>query len=576
MSEQMPPVFTPVVDPKILVIIVNWNKIDMLDPLLASLPQQQGRYSFDVLVVDNASTDGSQEMVRAKYPQVMMIENPTNIGGTGGFNTGMRWGLESQRDYDFLWLLDNDVILHPHALDGLMDAIETLPHTGLAGSTILIMDDNELVQEAGSDINWHRGTLMSRGIGRFDALEPGGLWEVDYCAACSLLARVKAIREIGIWDPAYFLYWDDIDWGIRFNRAGWRVVSTTASQVEHANFNVRRARQGLSSFYLCVRNPLYCLQRYSIRRWWQPLMLFRLFTGFMRFASNLSSIGYKAKAAACRRGLRDFLDMRYGAPPEDLCKGIKDNAEEWHTELPEKIRNKSFRKILLLSADTPDFTLEIEKKLHEMFPDTKTTILVFSEANSFGNLPNVKHLFLKSFSRRLRVSLSALTYDAVAVAHSESRLIAERLAPRLFVFNHDLTFYTAGRSWLRIIGRICMRPVIWLVALWMTISTIITHRPTDVNYHTFYPFVRPTNTFAAGEVWEKWKPARKHNLLYRLCRLIVGIITLPLVLAWMIIPLFLMPFFNMIERRLGKTQKTEKQPRPVAYVPNVKEQEKKP
>ncbi len=557
--------------PKVLVIIVNWNKKTMLEQLLTMLPDSTRNYDVDVLVVDNASTDGSQQMVREKFPNVRLLEHTKNIGGTGGFNAGMRWGMEAaDRDYDFFWLLDNDVTLFPDSLSGLMTAIEALPHTAVAGSAILIMDKPDMVQECGSDINWRRGTLMSRGVGPFDKLEPNAIWQVDYVAACSLLVRTLAIREVGIWDPAYFLYWDDIDFGLRFNRAGWRVVSTTASRVCHASYNDRRAQQGINNFYLCVRNPLYCLHRFTVGKWWQPLMLFRLFSGFLRTANNYASTGDYRKAEACRRGIRDFMEMRFGAPPDDLCKNIEDDSKFWHTTLPADVDPANIRKIMLLSDDTPELTISIEKRLEELFPGVAVTIFVFSELCSFPpDKTNIAHIYLNTFPRRLRVHIAALSYDAVAVVHSASHLFAEKLAPRLFVFREDLTFFTARRSALRVLRRILERPVIWAQALRLTLATLIVHRPAKVDYFTFYPYTRPIYTCQPGEDWAAWKPAARRGLLYRTLRAIGAIICLPFAILWMLIPLLMMPVIGAIDRRDGKGR-SPKRLQPTAYTPNVK------
>ena len=109
--------------PKILAIVVNWNKRAALETMLGSL-RASTALEFDTVVVDNASTDDSVAMVREKFPWTEIIENPENLGGTGGFNRGMRYGLNHPKQYDFLWLLDNDVLVHPGALEGLLAAMK--------------------------------------------------------------------------------------------------------------------------------------------------------------------------------------------------------------------------------------------------------------------------------------------------------------------------------------------------------------------------------------------------------------------------------------------------------------------
>src|SRR5688572_22811744 len=196
----------------------------MLSSLEASGPRE-----FDAVLVDNASTDNSVAMVREKYPWIHIIENKENLGGTGGFNCGMVYGLRHPNNYDFLWLLDNDVYIHPGAFRALLQPMVDEPGIGMIGSTILLMDDPTQVQEAGVRIVWNTGAFERNGAGEVAALPPNTLLESDFVPACSCLVRAQAVKELGVWDPAYFLLWDDIEWGVRFVRAGWRVVATTDS-----------------------------------------------------------------------------------------------------------------------------------------------------------------------------------------------------------------------------------------------------------------------------------------------------------------------------------------------------------
>jgi GT2 family glycosyltransferase len=98
--------------PSILMIIVTWNRKDYVLDLLNSLRNlDYPSSSIETVVVDNASQDGTVEAIREQFPQVHLICNPENIGGTGGFNTGLKWAFEQpEGKYQYLWLLDNDVL----------------------------------------------------------------------------------------------------------------------------------------------------------------------------------------------------------------------------------------------------------------------------------------------------------------------------------------------------------------------------------------------------------------------------------------------------------------------------------
>ena len=118
----------------ILIIIVTWNKKDYVIDLLNSLsaitfPGDQ----LDILVIDNASNDGTVEALESQFDDIQIIRNAENIGGTGGFNTGLAWAFEqAESRYDYLWLLDNDVVVHQNALTELVALLDKDPDIAIA------------------------------------------------------------------------------------------------------------------------------------------------------------------------------------------------------------------------------------------------------------------------------------------------------------------------------------------------------------------------------------------------------------------------------------------------------------
>lgn len=244
--------------PTICAIILNWNKKDWLESLLYSLlesahyPPPHFVQVLDIVVVDNASTDQSVDLIKQKFPFVKIIENSFNLGGSGGYNTGLKYALK--QEYDFVWLLDNDVKVMPGALDGLLEAMESDPHIGLVGSKILHYDNEQLISEVGALINHFTIYPIPQLADKIDDHKTLVL-DVDYVAACSVLARIKHVRTVGILDDKYFLMWDDMEWGVRFRKAGLRVVATTKSAVVHPGFSERNINP--SFVYYASRNHLY-------------------------------------------------------------------------------------------------------------------------------------------------------------------------------------------------------------------------------------------------------------------------------------------------------------------------------
>jgi GT2 family glycosyltransferase len=146
----------------ILIIIVTWNKKDYVLQLLASLDGlDYPRDKLDVVVVDNASNDGTVEALREQYPNINLICNSENIGGTGGFNTGLQWAFQQPEEkYDYLWLLDNDVVVHRQALNELVSILDENPDVGVAGSTMMQLDYPWRINEMGGFFNTDNGQLF--------------------------------------------------------------------------------------------------------------------------------------------------------------------------------------------------------------------------------------------------------------------------------------------------------------------------------------------------------------------------------------------------------------------------------
>lgn len=241
--------------PQILIIIVSWNKKPYVLDLLASLAMQDyPTTALDVLVIDNASTDGTVEAITTQFPQVKLLCNQENLGGTGGFNTGLQWAFAQPTDrYQYLWLLDNDVLVHRQALSELVALLEAKPDVAVAGATMMQLDYPWRINEMGAFLDQQRGTLIL-----YRHLEPILSWQgvplqdlltrdpdlskrlmhcrpfmdVDYVAAASLLIRTKVAKEAGAWRD-YFIHYDDVEWCLRIAKMGHRILVSAKSLIWH-------------------------------------------------------------------------------------------------------------------------------------------------------------------------------------------------------------------------------------------------------------------------------------------------------------------------------------------------------
>jgi len=250
------------IEPCVAILVLNWNKKEFVINLLHTLTSIN--YSnYDIIVVDNASTDGSVEAIQ-KFSHVNLIVNESNIGGTGGFNTGMKYVLE-KKQHNYIWLLDNDATVTPDSLNELVDTMENDQSIGLAGSRILNVYKPEYVVETGAKFDWQAGTVrpIDRNVLKSQSNCTGPI-EVDYVAICSALVRVTALVDVGLMDERYFLFWDDMDWGISFKQRGYKVVAVPKSEIFHAAFT--EYRSVVVDSYYGVRNQLLTFSKYNYHK----------------------------------------------------------------------------------------------------------------------------------------------------------------------------------------------------------------------------------------------------------------------------------------------------------------------
>jgi GT2 family glycosyltransferase len=314
--------------PKVTIVIVNWNKKKELMKLLDSIYQIEYD-NYQVIVVDNASDDDSVSAIHAFSLPLTLIENPQNLGGTGGFNSGLKFAMEHGQQ-DYIWLLDNDAIVTPLALKALVSVMEEDKSIALAGSKILNADQPRKVVETGANIVWAAGNVapLNQNLDDSDALNV--VFDVDYVAICSALVRYSALEKVGLMDQRYFLLWDDMDWGVSFKRQGFRVVAVGDSLVQHAAFTEKRSV--LVDYYFGVRNPLLTISKHA-RGLDRLRGLSTLLRRAMYFRFLFAVTGRKSQSFMPKAAVMDFLNERWGKF-QNVPQGINDMQEN-HCDQPD-------------------------------------------------------------------------------------------------------------------------------------------------------------------------------------------------------------------------------------------------
>lgn len=236
---------------KLVCVVLNWNGADMTIECLQSL-LACGLTEEAVLVVDNASTDGSPEKIRGRFPAVRVIENSENLGWSGGNNIGIEAALADGADCVFL--LNNDTVLDPRAVEVLLEAAVSDPGAGMFSPKVLNYYRKDEFDFAGGRINWRDGRTYHRGKGEKDRGQYDRPEEMETLYGCALMVRREVIERIGLIDPGYFAYYEDTDWCVRARKAGFRLLYIPGSRVWHKISATNRVQE-------CAPMPAYYLSR---------------------------------------------------------------------------------------------------------------------------------------------------------------------------------------------------------------------------------------------------------------------------------------------------------------------------
>ena len=218
---------TPGQDPaleRVAIVVLNWN--GWRDTLACLELLQHLAMSARVVVVDNGSTDGSRDRIRAEAPWARLLELPSNRGFAAGMNAGMTAALRDAPWVDHVWVLNNDTLVEPSTLSRLVAVADSNPRIGMVGSRLVEADGSGRVQAMG-------GGTVNRWLGTTATHKVFSTKPFDHLDGASLLVRHAVLKQIGGFDERYFFYLEDTDLALRARRAGWLLAVAEDATVIH-------------------------------------------------------------------------------------------------------------------------------------------------------------------------------------------------------------------------------------------------------------------------------------------------------------------------------------------------------
>lgn len=243
------------------IIIVNYNTCELLRNCLTSIFQSNSGINFNVVVVDNASTDGSSSMVMSEFSKVELISSTTNGGFAYANNLGLRHvGFDDKvppqpQSPRYALLLNPDTLLPANALAEMVKFMDEHPDVGVAGPKLVRLDGTlDLACRRAfptPEVSFYRMLGLSKlfphspKFGRYNMtfVDPDQLLEVDSVVGAFMMVRREAIAQAGLLDETYFMYGEDLDWAYRIKEKNWKIFYNPAVTVTHVKRAASRKSQ---------------------------------------------------------------------------------------------------------------------------------------------------------------------------------------------------------------------------------------------------------------------------------------------------------------------------------------------
>lgn len=293
--------------PEINIIILNWNKADETLRCLDSLHKAK-LHDTEIVVVDNGSNDNSVSSIRSAFANVTVIETGTNLGYAEGNNTGIRYSLT--KGAKFLFVLNNDTRVAPDALDCLLKTAKQNPQSAFFGPKILHLPQPDLIQSAGIRLDYFwRSHLL--GMNEADGQSDDNPVPVSCVSGAALFIRSEALAAIGLLDPDFYLYREDIDWCLRAQQKGYQILYVPGARIWHASHADAGEKQAMITYYM-TRNSLLLLQKHRAGWVRSSGLLLRFLLTALSWSIRPKWRNKRPERNALMRGVKDFYSRRFG------------------------------------------------------------------------------------------------------------------------------------------------------------------------------------------------------------------------------------------------------------------------
>jgi GT2 family glycosyltransferase len=270
--------------PKVSILILNWNGLEGTTECLKSL-KKITYPNYEIIVVDNGSNGDDADVLEANFKDyIKLIRNDKNYGCSEGRNIAIRL-LQNSSKPDYYLFMNNDMTVDPEFLTELVKVSERQPDIGIVGPKIYYFDFPDVIMSAGAKIDLNKGLTPNIGYRQQDKGQFDLEREVDFVSGCCMLIKNSVINKIGLVDNIYFCYFEDTDFCIRANRAGFKIIYCPLSKAWDKNRLVKKwwggteEKVSCNNYYFMARNSFIFVRKHGEKKQYQNFVLYQLLFG---------------------------------------------------------------------------------------------------------------------------------------------------------------------------------------------------------------------------------------------------------------------------------------------------------
>lgn len=246
----------------VVILILNFNRQEDLLECLNSVNSLEYSH-FEIVVVDNGSTDSSVFSVKHNYPFVHVLESKTNLGAASGRNYGIKY-VNEKFDYEYLFFLDNDIIIAKHTLSEMINSLNSSDEIGIVTPKCYTMSEQKTFAYAGGiDVNLFTGKIKNIGFGQVDR---GQYDKSKFVTACGglFLTTKQVMSKVGMFDSNFDPYgWEDVDFGLRARKLDYKILYNPNAIIYHKGGKENRKENVDVYENSKVRNYFYLLKKHA-------------------------------------------------------------------------------------------------------------------------------------------------------------------------------------------------------------------------------------------------------------------------------------------------------------------------